>query len=173
MKKLFLHIGLGKTGSSALQSWLSLNAEAFSKQGVDYADLVPQAKTGEVSSGNGYPLHNACVNQDFEEVERLLNTTYFFNRRNHVALVSCELFQGLRMPLLEKLNDTFIKCDIDVTVIVYVRSIYEQLYSTYLQGIKRSSIAHRFGEYVSAISVENLRSRIDALKVTWTTFALS
>ena len=161
MKKLFLHIGLGKTGSSALQSWLSLNAEAFSKQGVDYADLVPQAKTGEVSSGNGYPLHKACVNQDFEEVERLLNTTYFFNRRNHVALVSCELFQGLRMPLLEKLNDTFIKCDIDVTVIVYVRSIYEQLYSTYLQGIKRSSIAHRFGEedsdLVMARSVQFLK----------------
>jgi hypothetical protein len=146
MKKLFMHIGLGKTGSSALQSWLSLNAEAISRQGVDYADLVPQAKKGEVSSGNGYPLHKACVSQDFEEVERLLNSTYFFTRRNQVALISCELFQGLRMPLLEKLKDTFIKCDIDVTIIVYVRSIYEQLYSTYLQGIKRASIAHRFGE---------------------------
>jgi hypothetical protein len=149
MKKLFLHVGLGKTGSSALQSWLSLNSKAFAKQGVDYADLVPQAKKGEVSSGNGYPLHKACVSQDFEEVERLLNTTYFFNPGNHVALISCELFQGLRIQLLESLNETLNKCNLDVTIIVYVRSIYEQLYSTYLQGIKRASIAHRFGEEAS------------------------
>ena len=161
MKKLFLHIGLGKTGSSALQSWLSLNSEALSKQGVDYADLVPHAKTGEVSSGNGYDLQLALVNQDFEEVERLLTSTYFFNPKNNVALISCELFQGIRAPFVQKIHDICAKCDIDVTVVVYIRSVYEQQYSTYLQGIKRSSIAHRFGEMSSDIafhrSVEYLR----------------
>ena len=44
---------------------------------------------------------------------------------------------------------------------MYIRSVYEQQYSTYLQGIKRSSIAHRFGEMSSDIafhrSVEYLR----------------
>ena len=53
MRTLYLHIGLGKTGSSALQSWLSLNAELLSKQGIDYADLVPEVKYGESLSGNG------------------------------------------------------------------------------------------------------------------------
>jgi hypothetical protein len=161
MKKLFLHIGLGKTGSSALQSWLSLNSEALSKQGVDYADLVPHAKTGEVSSGNGYDLQRALIDQDFDEVERLLTTTYFFNPKNTVALVSCELFQGIRAPFVQKIHDICAKCDIDVTVIVYIRSVYEQQYSTYLQGIKRSSISHRFGEQSADIafhrSVEYLR----------------
>lgn len=161
MKKLFLHIGLGKTGSSALQSWLSLNSEALSKQGIDYADLVPHAKTGEVSSGNGYDLQRALIDQDFDEVERLLTHTYFFNRKNNVALISCELFQGIRAPFVQKIHDICAKCDIDVTIIVYIRSVYEQQYSTYLQGIKRSSIAHRFGEKSSDIafhrSVEYLR----------------
>ena len=161
MKKLFLHIGLGKTGSSALQSWLSLNSVALSKQGVDYADLVPHAKLGEVSSGNGYDLQRALINEDFEEVERLITTTYFFNPRNNVALVSCELFQGMRAPFVQKIHDICAKCEIDVTVIVYIRSVYEQQYSTYLQGIKRASIAHRFGEKGADIgflrSVEYLR----------------
>tara|TARA_B110000503_G_scaffold39815_1_gene65410 strand:+ start:18119 stop:19588 length:1470 start_codon:yes stop_codon:yes gene_type:complete len=161
MKKLFLHIGLGKTGSSALQSWLSLNADALSKQGVDYADLVPHAKTGEVSSGNGYVLQQALIGQDFEEVERLLTSTYFFNPKNNIALISCELFQGIRAPLVQKIHDICTKLDIDVTVIVYIRSVYEQQYSSYLQGIKRSSIAHPFGEKSSDIAflryVEYLR----------------
>ena len=61
MKTLYLHIGLGKTGSSALQSWLSLNAELLSKQGIDYADTVPEVKYGESLSGNGSALHDACV----------------------------------------------------------------------------------------------------------------
>ncbi len=161
MKKLFLHIGLGKTGSSALQSWLSLNSDALSRQGVDYADLVPHAKTGEVSSGNGFDLQRALVNQDFDEVERLLTTTYFYNPRNNVALISCELFQGIRAPFVQKIYDICAKCDIEVTIIVYIRSVYEQQYSTYLQGIKRSSIAHKFGDKSSDIafhrSVEYLR----------------
>ncbi|MCB1705976.1 MAG: hypothetical protein KDI17_14010 [Halioglobus sp.] len=161
MKKLFLHIGLGKTGSSALQSWLSLNSAALSQRGVDYADLVPHAKTGEVSSGNGYDLQRALIGHDFEEVERLLTSTYFFNPKNDVALISCELFQGIRAPFVQKIHDICAKCEIDVTIIVYIRSVYEQQYSSYLQGIKRSSIAHRFGEMSSDIafhrSVEYLR----------------
>ena len=161
MKKLYLHIGLGKTGSSALQSWLSLNSRALSKQGVDYADLAPEAKRGEVSSGNGYTLHQACINQDFGEVERLLTSSYFFNKKNDTALISCELFQGIRLVWIQKLHDICAKCNIDVTVIAYVRSVYEQSYSTYIQGIKRASVSHRFGEKSADIgfskSVEFLR----------------
>jgi hypothetical protein len=102
MKHLFLHIGLGKTGSSALQSWLSLNAETLSRQGIDYADLIPEAKHGEVSSGNGYALYRACVGQDFDEVEKLITSTYFFDPENNVSIISCELLQGIRPSYIKK-----------------------------------------------------------------------
>ncbi len=53
MKELFIHIGLSKTGSSAIQSWLSLNSEKLRLKGVDYADLSPSAKEGKITAGNG------------------------------------------------------------------------------------------------------------------------
>ncbi len=152
MKHLFLHIGLGKTGSSALQSWLSLNAETLSRQGIDYADLIPEAKHGEVSSGNGYLLHKACVSQDFEEVERLLTSTYFFNPEHNVSIISCELLQGIRPVYIKRIREICEHNGINVSVIAYVRSVYEQSYSTYVQGIKRSSVTHCFGEKSEDIS---------------------
>lgn len=146
MKKLYLHIGLGKTGSSALQSWLSLNAEALSRQGIDYADTVPEIKYGESLSGNGSLLHKACVSQNFDEVETLLTSTYFFTPGNSVAIISCELFQGIRPSTILKIQEICENNGIDISVIAYVRSVYEVLYSTYTQFVKRSSYTHNFGE---------------------------
>lgn len=165
MKHLFLHIGLGKTGSSAIQSWLSLNAETLSRQGIDYADLIPSAKHGEVSSGNGYILHRAVVSQDFDEVERLITSTYFFNPKNSVAIISCELLQGIKAVYIKRIKEICDKNGIHVSVIAYVRSVYEQSYSTYIQGVKRSFVTHGFGEKSDDIcfstTVEYLKRYLD------------
>jgi hypothetical protein len=165
MKKLYLHIGLGKTGSSALQSWLSLNAGALASQGIDYADTVPEAKYGESLSGNGSMLHQACVDLDFDEVERLLTSTYFFTPGNDVAIISCELFQGTRPAAIARFREICERNGIDVTVIAYVRSAYEGLYSTYLQFVKRSDCTHSFGDGDSdttlAVQVSYLRRYLD------------
>jgi len=165
MKKLYLHIGLGKTGSSALQSWLSLNAGVLARQGIDYADTVPEVKYGESLSGNGSMLHQACVDLDFDEVERLLTSTYFFTPGNDVAIISCELFQGTRPPTVARFREICERNGIDVTVIAYVRSAYEGLYSTYLQFVKRSACTHSFGDGESdtslAVQVSYLRRYLD------------
>ena len=145
MKQLYLHIGLGKTGSSALQSWLSLNAELIARQGIDYADIVPEVKFGESLSGNGTALHHACVDQDFDRVEELLTSTYFFTPGNTVAIVSCELLQGLSLSKIETIKDICNRNAIEVTIVAYVRSVYEWLYSTYVQFVKRASHTHSFG----------------------------
>jgi len=154
MKKLYLHIGLGKTGSSALQSWLSLNAEALSRQGIDYADTVPEVKYGDSLSGNGSLLHQACVDLDFVAVKRLLTSTYFFTPGNNIAIISCELFQGARPAAVAKLREICEESGIDVTVVAYVRSAYEGLYSTYMQFVKRSSCTHSFGDRESDVSLD-------------------
>jgi len=154
MKKLYLHIGLGKTGSSALQSWLSLNAEALARQGIDYADTVPEVKYGESLSGNGSILHQACVDLDFDEVQRLLTSTYFFTPGNDIAVISCELFQGARPAAIARLSQICRDNGIDVTVVAYVRSAYEGLYSTYMQFVKRSNYTHSFGEHESDTTLE-------------------
>ena len=145
MKQLYLHIGLGKTGSSALQSWLSLNAELIARQGIDYADIVPEVKFGESLSGNGIELHHACVEKNFERVEELVTSTYFFTPGNEVAIVSCELLQGLSLSKIEAIKNICDRNAIEVTIVAYVRSVYEWLYSTYVQFVKRASHTHSFG----------------------------
>lgn len=147
MKTLYLHIGLGKTGSSALQSWLSLNAQLLSKQGIDYADTAPEVKFGESLSGNGSALHRACVAQDFDEVESLLISTYFFRSENSIAIISCELLQGIRLSAIAQIKVICDRNGIDVKVLAYARSVYEALYSTYTQFVKRGACTHSFGDH--------------------------
>jgi len=161
MKHLYLHIGLGKTGSSALQSWLSLNAKRICDQGFDYADLAPDAKSGAISSGNGDELLAACRGNDWAEVQRLLNEVYFFTGKNDKAIVSCELFQGMTEGRIQYLRELCDENGIQVTIIAFVRSIYEKAYSAYLQGLKRGGNDHLFGDKPSEI---NSSSNIDFIK---------
>ena len=51
--RVYLHIGLPKTGSSAIQSWLSAHSKDLAGVGVTYADLMPKAKLEQISGGNG------------------------------------------------------------------------------------------------------------------------
>jgi hypothetical protein len=146
MRKIYLHIGFGKTGSSALQSWLSLNTSVLAKQGIDYADLVPEAKFGQVSAGNGYVLFQAFQRQDFVEAERLITSSYFFSANNNIAIISCELLKDLPKPTIQELKDICERNAISVSPIAYFRSVYEHSYSAYLQGLKRSQATHFFGE---------------------------
>ena len=50
--------------------------------------------------------------------------------------------------------------DIDITIIVFVRSIYEQCYSNYLQRVKRSGATHAFGEEESDIAFSNTAEKL-------------
>jgi hypothetical protein len=144
MKKLYLHIGLGKTGSSAIQSWLSLNTDSLSDQGIDYADLVPQAKQGVATSGNGHILVRAFRDNDFDEVEKLICETYFYSEENQVAIVSSENLHDVRLPKLKKMQEICAHNGIEISVIAYIRSVYERAYSSYVQSVKRTSVTHEF-----------------------------
>ena len=70
-KEMILHIGLGKCGSSSLQSFFALNNEILSSLGINYPvlerDSFEKARKGEVTAGNGGEL--ACS---------LLNKKHFF-----------------------------------------------------------------------------------------------
>lgn len=58
MKTLHLHIGLGKTGTSALQTWLALNRGNLVRAKYCYPDLVDlhDAEQGKPTRGNGLEL---------------------------------------------------------------------------------------------------------------------
>ena len=56
--KLFLHIGHGKTGTSAIQSALAIASEDLAKRGINYPiqqSLRDRASRLEITSGNWEP----------------------------------------------------------------------------------------------------------------------
>ncbi|WP_061007998.1 glycosyltransferase [Vibrio sp. CUB2] len=144
MKQLYIHIGLSKTGSSALQSWLSLNSTRLKEQGIDYADLSPTAKDGKITAGNGVQLYQACNSESWEEVERLIKNVYF--NSNDRALISSETLQGLQTESIKEIKRICDSNNIKITVVAFARSVYELLYSNYLQGVKRHGFTFEFGE---------------------------
>ena len=67
MKKLIIHIGHGKTGSSYLQSVFALNKDMLKKEGFDYPDHKDSkvAEIGYISAGNG----DLLLENDFFDTE--------------------------------------------------------------------------------------------------------
>lgn len=144
MKKLYLHIGCGKTGSSALQVWLSQNIEDLHRNGFNYY-LVEKLHEYEISSGNGKLL-----------VEKLRNATYetflneLFEETDNV-LFSSEIFQTLSNDELSKLKNFCMKSNIQIQIIAYIRDVYDVLYSEYLQGVKRSGYENNFEYFINNV----------------------
>lgn len=155
MKTLHLHIGFPKTGSSALQSWFSNNADALSRQGIEYADLAPLAKAGEATSGNGYTLYKALLEQDTTQAAQLLRDVYFGDSGNREAIVSCEFLCALSRPKLEPLRGILEQQNIEIHIIAYLRSFYERAYSAHFQDIRHKGRS----EALSADDVEELVAR--------------
>lgn len=141
-RKVFLHIGLGKTGSSALQSWLSMNVAEFAAQDIEYVDLTPDAKFGKITSGNGVRLRNILRDNDYKTAERLIREKYLgFTDK---SIISSEGFQGVTEAELQDLEQIFNTNNVDVEIIAFTRSVYEQTYSAYLQNVKRHGQCEEF-----------------------------
>ena len=148
-KILHLHIGCGKTGSSALQLWLANNARSLSLAGIHYPLFSMKAeKLGNysITSGNGVAAVAALQSEDCESFfEPLLN-------KNNQVLLSSETFQTVTVSQLRKLKDLCDANDVYVNVIVYLRDLYDIAYSSYVQGIKRHNFRQPFSERMQQFS---------------------
>ena len=162
MKKLYLHIGLGKTGSSAIQSWLSLNEEALAQQGFDYVGSPPDAKAGKISSGNGVKLARMCAEEQWEQVENLICNVYF--NKNSQAIISSETLIWLSAEQLDQLKVISQIHNIEVIIIAYARSVYEHAYSNYLQGVKRGGQTKQFRDLPNLLKLISFSGQLDVLK---------
>lgn len=147
MKKIFLHIGCGKTGSSALQLWLNNNAKELNSGGV-YYPLFGSGKLDEyvITSGNGIHFMDSISKSNVREL--LVNVIKEAGGRD--ILFSSEQFQSLGETDLQQLKDLFTDLDLDPVVIAYVRDVYDIIYSSYLQLVKRHLYTQTFREFALA-----------------------
>ena len=146
MRKIYIHIGCGKTGSSAIQFWLHNNASDLMKLGIYYPLFSMQKlNPAGITSGNGVHVMRAYAKGNLEEL--LGKVT---RESDGDILVSSEAFQTLNENDLVRFKKILSDFRLEPIVIAYVRDVYDMVYSGYLQLVKRHLYARSFKEFVLA-----------------------
>lgn len=138
-KSVILHIGLPKTGTSAIQAFLASNVDKLKRDGVLYPShsSFDKAQRGGITSGNCSNKAEETFKQIFEDARRCPDG----NR----LLFSNELMFLQREYICNKISG--MKSNFDFEVIFFVRNPMETAYSTYQQSVKRGGEYREFEEY--------------------------
>ena len=159
MYELFLHIGLPKTGSTAIQLWLSRNRESLGRSGIHYADIFQSSPFTSRIVGNGFGLFpyllpsEAAEAVDDDEVEREFLDTYFGPLKK--AFISAEILHNAEIDKLQRFSEFLARENCDARIIVFVRDVYSRCYSLYLQRLKATSYHGDFRHYAENVYVED------------------
>jgi hypothetical protein len=154
MKKIIIHCGMPKTGSSALQVQLAQSRDTLLQHGYDYLQTgdFEQAKLGRITSGNGAGLARAYLNPDHPAslAPRRAELTEKFHRliaeTEHHVILSSEFFSATPRPLLGELCAALADLG-DVQLVFFVREQLNALASTYIQQVKRHMLTQFPDEY--------------------------
>ncbi len=137
-KQIYIHVGPGKTGSSALQKYLLENRQQLLQQGIFYpAHSID--KSG-ISSGNFWSIYketkNAAAEISAEKLNQLMAD--FEKQKAHTLILSSEAF-FMRIPEITKLIP-------GARLICYLRSPIDNIESVYNQSVKRHGNSKTFAE---------------------------
>ena len=140
--KLFLHIGHGKTGTSAIQSSLAIASERLAALGIEYpidTKLRDRASQLEITSGNWKAKSEISLTDQLLEITRR-------NKKNSTIILSSESLFWLIPDLLSRRTDW--EEFIDLHIIMAVREVEEMLSSEYQQLVKRHGNSMLLGQFI-------------------------
>lgn len=144
---LYLHIGGGKTGSSAIQNYLELNADELGKYGIAYYNKINISSPYEITSGNGIPLVSALLSGTGSSGIETLIKSYIGHQEKGIC--SSEMFSELKKEHFEAIIRCANKIDVNIQIIIYVRDVIPYFLSAYDQRIKRHGECRPFKKWVS------------------------
>lgn len=138
MKKVFLHVGHMKTGSSAIQSFLALNDARLKSFGISYPEhqSFDHARRGGITTGNYYneeKFDDQIINRSSDQKE---NTVLFSSEILFRAVLN-------RPECIEKIRSCF-----DLTIIIFVRDPLDFFASHYSEALKRGGYHDEFSAFV-------------------------
>jgi len=146
MKELWIHAGMPKNGTSALQVFFAKNIKNLEKEGIDYINLenIEDAKKGFISSGNAAVFAKKLRSDSFEDLYNETNGSYQ-KLLTHIKessftkfLLSSEFFATVPAKRYKKMIDDLKELDVVVKIIYYVRRQDQFLMSAYMQEVKRN-----------------------------------
>ena len=147
-----VHIGLPKTGSSAVQAFFDSKAEALARRGVYYAQNAhTRTDSGIASSGNGRALlkyldvRRRPANFDEAKFARVLQKVYF-SAAFRTSLISSELLASVDWKMLPLLRDNVLDGR-EVRIVAVVRNLYDHALSSWNQAVKWHAYTEGFEHY--------------------------
>ena len=147
--RLALHIGHGKTGSSALQSWLARHSEALLVQGIAYPLCSPvsghterEAAQGRFSMGNGFV---------FEELLATgrLGDQAWIPPQAHTLVFSCERWTRQWRQRWPEIQCSAAAAGFQTDVLLLVRDPLDHAHSLYRQMVKAHGYAADLDTWMS------------------------
>lgn len=152
----YIHIGHGKTGTTAIQSALALSREELRASGIIYPikkEIATKAELLQITSGNWSALPNQSIGSFLQDAYN----KYYDKDTSSLVFSSENLFW--KASELTKLSD-FELAKINPHVILAVRDIEEMLSSEYLQMVKRHGECRSFSEYLKARNYKSGHHRL-------------
>ncbi len=151
-KKVVIHFGPGKTGSSALQAWFNSQSEMLHREGIAYPQHA--VDINGVSSGNIESVTNRQADGarkiDEKKLSRLL--TDFEQGDAHTLLLSSEFFFPMLRDLFSLIPNAIF--------IGYIREPLELHESDYNQRIKLHSYYLPFHAHINSFPVVEALERV-------------
>ncbi|MCB1537020.1 MAG: hypothetical protein KDJ44_20495 [Rhodoblastus sp.] len=141
MKKLILHIGRHKTGTTSVQRFLAANADVLAARGVCYpmsgrGSDHPESNAADVDAHHRLAQIFTMGNtRDAEAIERLRQSFLTETHAFDTVIVSSEVFQNVeRFHELRKFFEGFY-----IVAVGYLREYASYVASAYAQEIKTSA----------------------------------
>ena len=151
MKKIFLHIGAGKTGTSALQSHFVLNKQYLETNNYYYptAKNELKAKNLKITAGNGFGLAQLLMQKECDEdsIESLVSQ-YIQDAKGKDIIISSEILTLFQPDCAKVFKNIVNRAGYEIIVIFYVRAIADHLLSSYHQQLKRHAYSKKFTAFI-------------------------
>ena len=193
MGELILHIGMRKTGTTALQRFFVDNREALLRNGVDYVQFTPQHKEAFSSQRNGVFLKKYCLAlaskidinsqvDDFEENYRRLTDALAGSKRVLLSDEDYSAVTNVTYSMEVDPNDYWrtmarVVSELgaeNITLIVYLRRQDEYVVSHWKEMVKDGYTGKSFQEYLGRPGIKNeldYKSMLDIISNSFGTSA--
>ncbi len=151
MMRLYIHAGLPKTGSTAIQKYLHENSIGLRRLGYCYPEINGNEDDKSLSyrsSGNAYPLYIRLAQNLLNKEKRYGYIIDYLKWCVDVGvsqgvdgiIISSEMLSMLCEEEVKAVVDGICEVKIDFKFIYYTRNPYEWFFSSWLQGVKREGV---------------------------------
>ena len=148
MNHIFLHIGHGKTGTSFLQSFMAINTENFSRNGLIY----PISEGGKIAAAS-----NQTTSGNHGALLQWLNSVpEKFSMTDDLLFSGETIYKRFSEPeFLKKITHVVNMYDKKLELLLFIRDPVEYQISGYLQRVQQGHCSKDINEYIKSEAAEN------------------